>query len=85
MNKHKNCFKCSTLTTTENYKKGRSACKSCYNTNTLNLMKKRFGLLKENCSSIQDISSKQGISDIQDSSKKEDISNKRVRSKKQDK
>ena len=40
MNKHKNCSKCSTLITTENYKKDRSVCKNCYNTNTLNLMKK---------------------------------------------
>ena len=40
MNKHKKCSKCSILITTENYKKDRSVCKNCYNTNTLNLMKK---------------------------------------------
>ena len=78
MNKHKKCSKCSTPITIENYKKDRSICKNCYNTNTLNLMKKRFGLLEENTSSNQD------ISDIQDRSNKEDISNKQVRSRKQD-
>ena len=58
-------------------KKDRSVCKNCYNTNTLNLMKKRFGLLEENSSRNQD------VSDMQDSSNKEDISNKQVRSRKQ--
>ena len=77
MNKHKKCSKCSIPITTENYKKDRSVCKNCYNTNTLDLMKKRFGLLEEN------ISSKQHISDINDSSNKEDNSNKQVRSRKQ--
>ena len=37
MNKHKKCSKCSTLITTENYKKDPSVCKNCYNTNTINL------------------------------------------------
>ena len=41
-------------------------------------MKKRFGLLEENSSSIQ------AISHIQDRSNKEDISNEQVRSRKQD-
>ena len=77
MNKHKKFSKCSTLITTENYKKDRSVCKFCYNTNTLNLMKKRFGLLEEKKSSNQD------VSDLQGSSKKEDISNKQVRTRKQ--
>ena len=77
MNKHKQCSKCSTPITTKNYKKDRSVCKNCYNTNTLILMKKRFGLLEENSSSNQD------VSDIQDRSNKEDISNKQVRSRKQ--
>ena len=62
----------------ENYKKDRSVCKNCYNANTLNLMKMRFGMLEENSSRKQD------ISDIQDSSNKEDIPNKQVRSKKLD-
>ena len=77
MSKHKNCSEKSTPITTEKYKKDRSVCKNCYNTNTLNSMKKRFGLLEGNSSSNQD------ISDIQESSNKEDISNKQVRSKKQ--
>ena len=77
MNKHKKCSKCSTPITTENYKKDRSLCKNCYNTNTLNLMKKRFGLLEENSSRNHDVSG------IQDRSNKEDISNKQVRSRKQ--
>ena len=84
MNKHKKCSKRSTLKTTENSKEDPSVCKACYNTKTLNLMKKRFGLLEEKSSSEQDSSSKQDISDIQDSSNKQDISNKQNRSSKQD-
>ena len=78
MNKHKKWSKCSILITTKTYKKDRSVCKNCYNTNTLYLMKKRFGLPEENSSSNQN------VSDIQDRSNKEDISNKQVRSRKQD-
>ena len=77
MNKHKKCSKCSIPITIENYKKDRSVCKNCYNTNTLKLMKKRFGLLEENSSSNQD------ISDIRDRSNKENISNEQVKSRKQ--
>ena len=84
MNKHKKCSKCSTIITTENYKKDRSVCKNCYNTNTLILMKKRFGLLEENNSDIQDRSNKEDISNKQVRSKKQNISQKQVRSKKQD-
>ena len=83
MKKHKKCSKCSIPLTAENYKKDRRVCKNCYNTNTLNLMKNRLGLLEENSSSKQDSSSGQDISDIQANSKKEDISNKQVRSRKQ--
>ena len=72
MNKHKTCSKCSTPITIENYKKDRSVCKNCYNTNTLKLMKKRFGVLEIISSSKQD-----GLSN-------QDISNKQVRSRKQD-
>ena len=68
MKKHEKCTKCSTLLTTENYKKDRIVCNFCYNTNTLNLMKKRFGLLEENSSTNQ---------------VRRDVSNKRVRSRKQ--
>ena len=77
MSKHKKCSKCSTLITTENYKKDRSVCKNCYNTNTFNLMEKRFGLLEENMPSKQDVSNNQDVSVIQD------ISNKQVKSRKQ--
>ena len=86
MNKHKKISKCSTPITKESYKKDRSVCKNCYNTNTLNLMKKRFGLLEENSSSKQDRSSNQDISDISNKqvrSRKQDISNKQVRFRKQ--
>ena len=83
MNKHKKCSKCSTLITTENYKKDRSVCKNCYNTNTLNLMKKRFGLIEENSSRNQDVSDIQGSSNKEDISKKQDISHKQVKSSKQ--
>ena len=83
MNKHKKCSKCSILITTKKYEKDPSVCKNCYNTNTLNLMRKRFKLLEENISSKQDSSSNQDISDKKDRSIKEDISNKQVRSRKQ--
>ena len=42
MNKHKKCSKCSSPKTIENYKKDRSVCKNCYNTNTLSLMKRHL-------------------------------------------
>ena len=51
MKKPKNCSTCSGIITTENHKKDGSVCKICYNTNTLILMKKIFGLLEENSSS----------------------------------
>ena len=84
MNKHKNCSQCSSLITTENYKKDRSVCKNCYNSNTLILMKRRFGVLEKNSSSKQDSSSNQDISDIQDSSNKQVRARKQTSSNKQD-
>ena len=84
MNKHKKCSKCFTVITTENYKKDRSVCKNCYNTNILNLMNNRFGLLEENRSSKQDSSNKEYISNKQVRSRKQDSSNKQIRSSKKD-
>ena len=72
VNKHKKCSKCSTLITTEKYKKDRSVCKNCCNANTLNLMKNRFGLLEE---SKEDISNKQIRSRKQASKNNHDNSN----------
>ena len=83
MNKHKNFSKGSTLITIENYKKDRRVCKNCYNTNTLNLMKKRFGLIEKNTSRNQDTSNKEDISNKQVRSRKQESSNKKVRSRKQ--
>ena len=74
MNEPKQSSKCSTVITTKNYKKDRTVCKNCCNSNTPNLMKKKFGLLEESRSNNQY---------IQDSSNKEDNSNKQVRSRKQ--
>ena len=76
LNKHKKCSKCSTLKTTKIYKIERSVCKNGFNTNTLNLMKKIFGLLEENSSCKQDSSNKAVISNEQVRSRKQDTSSK---------
>ena len=76
MNKHKKSSKCSTLTTTENYKKDRSVNENCYNTKTFILLKRRFGLLQENSSRKQDRLSNQHVSNKEDSSNKQDFSSK---------
>ena len=67
MSRHKKGSKCSTLITTETFKKDRRVYKNCYNTKTPNLMKKRIGLLEENSYSKQDSPSDQDNSDIQNS------------------
>ena len=53
--KHETCSKCSTELTKENYKKDRTFCRNCFNTVTLDMMRKRL----ENGSSKQSSSSKQ--------------------------
>ena len=40
LNKHENCSKCNIVLTRDNYKKGRTVCKLCYNNNVLTYYKK---------------------------------------------
>ena len=39
LNKHVNCSKCNVVLTQNNYKKGRTVCKLCYNNNVLRYYK----------------------------------------------
>ena len=42
LNKHNNCSKCNNVLTHDNYKKGRSICKLCYNNNVYRYYKNKF-------------------------------------------
>ena len=42
LNKHENCSKCYVTLTQDNYKKGRTVCKLCYNNNVLSYYKYKF-------------------------------------------
>ena len=76
LNKHNNCSKCNIVLTQDNYKKGRSVCKLCYNNNVLRYYKNKF------CSNS---SPKADIGTQTDFSDELDISYKQVRSRKQTK
>ena len=43
LNKHNNCSKCCVVLTQDNYKKGRTVCRMCYNNNVLRYYKNKFG------------------------------------------
>ena len=73
LNKHGNCSKCDIVLTRDNYKKGRSVCRVCYNNNVLTYYKNKF------CSN----SSKSDVGTQTDFSDGLYSSNERVRSKKQ--
>ena len=45
LNKHGNCTKCNFVSTQDNYKRGRTVCKFCYNNNVLRYYKKNFVLI----------------------------------------
>ena len=74
LNKHGNCSKCYIALTQDNYKKGRTVCKLCYNNNVLRYYKNKFC---SNPSPESDVSTQTDFSDELNSS------NKQVRSKKQ--
>ena len=74
LNKHGNCSKCNIVLTHDNYKKGRTVCKFCYNNNVLRYYKKK---LCSNPSPKSDASTQTDFSD------ELDISYKQVRSRKQ--
>ena len=76
LNKHSNCSKCDIVLTRDNYKKGRTVCKLCYNNNVLRCYKNKFG---------SDLASKTDASTQTDISDELDSSNKQVRSVRQNK
>ena len=80
LNKHNNCSKCDIVLTQNNYKKGRTVCKLCYNNNVLRYYKNKF------CSNLtpkSDVGTQTDISDQLDSSNKRVKSRKQVKTKKQ--
>ena len=76
LNKHNNCSKCSIVLTRDNYKKGRSVCKLCYNNSFLRYYKNKFCF---NSSPKSDVSTQTDFSDDLISS------NNQVKSRKQNK
>ena len=77
LNKHGNSSKCNIVLTQDNYKKGRTVCKFCYNNNVLRYYKNKF------CSNP--LPPKSDVSTQTDFSDELDISYKQVRSRKQTK
>ena len=43
LNKHENCSKCNIVLTRDNYKKGRTVCRLCYNNSVITYYKNKFG------------------------------------------
>ena len=74
LNKHNNCSKSNIALTQDNYKKGRTVCKFCYNNSVLRYYKNKFC---SNSSPKSDASTQTDFSD--------EIDNKQVRSRKQTK
>ena len=77
LNKHVNCSKCNFILTQDNYKKGRTVCKLCYNNNVLRYYKNKF------C--YNPPPPKSDVGTQTDFSDELDISYKQVRSRKQTK
>ena len=80
LNKHGNCSKCNIVLTQDNYKKGRTVCKLCYNNNVLRYYKNKFC---SNPSPKSDASTQTDFSNELDSSNKQLRSRKQTKSKKQ--
>ena len=74
LNKHVNCSKCNFNLTKDNYKKGRTVCRFCYNNNVLRYYKNKFC---SNTSTKSDVGTQTVFSD------ELDISYKQTKSKKQ--
>ena len=74
LNKHGNCSKCNIFLTQDNYKKRRTVCKFCYNSNVLRFYKNKF------CSNP---SPKSDVGTETDFSDELDISYKQVRFRRQ--
>ena len=80
LNKHNNCSKCNIVLNQDNYKKGRTVCKLCYNNNVLRYYQNKFC---SNPSSKSDASTQTDFSDNQDCSRKQIKSRKQSKSKNQ--
>ena len=80
LNKHVNCSKCNIILTQDNYKKGRTVCKLCYNNNVLRYYKNKFC---SNNSPKSDVGTQTDFSDELDISYKQVRSRKQTKSKKQ--
>ena len=80
LNKHNNCSKCDIVLTQDNYKKGRTVCKLCYNNNVLGYYKNKFC---SNTSPKSDVGTQTDFSDQLNSSNKQVKSRKQTKSKRQ--
>ena len=81
LNKHNICSKCSIVLNRDNYKRGRTVCKLCYNNNVLLYYKNKFG---SDPASKTDASTQTDFSDQLNSLNKQIKSKKRTISKKLD-
>ena len=88
LNKHENCSKCKIDLTRDNYKKGRTVCKLCYNNSVLTYYKNKLGPVlssKTDASTQtdwnklinQDITNDKSTSNVCDNSNKKITSKKR--------
>ena len=77
LNKHVNCSKCNVVLLQDDYKKGRTVCKLCYNNNVLRYYKNKFS---SNPFPKSDVGTQTDFSDI---SYKQVRSRKRTKSMKQ--
>ena len=80
LHKHNNCSNCNIVLTQDNYKKGRTVCKLCYNNNVLRYYKNKFCSIS---SPKSDVGTQTDFSDEIDSSNKQVKSRKQIKSKKQ--
>ena len=80
LNKHGNCSKRNIVLTQDNFKRGRTVCKLCYNNHLLAHYKYIFC---SNSSPKSDVSTQTDFSYERNSLNKQDSSNKQVRSRKQ--
>ena len=87
LNKHSNCSKCSIILTRDNYKRGRTTCRLCYNNGVLTYYKNKFCF---NSSHKSDVSTQTGCNNLinqditnnKSTSNDCDNSNKKISSKK---
>ena len=68
MNKHNNCSKCNIVLNQDNYKKGRTVCKMCYDINVLRYYQNKFC---NNPSTKSDVGTQTDLLDGLDSSNKQ--------------